>query len=170
MTLRIATRESPLALWQAEHVRARLMAAHPGLRVELLPMTTQGDQLLSASLAGVGGKGLFVKELEQALLEGRADLAVHSMKDVPARQPDGLALCAFLQGEDPRDAFVSGRYATLGAHRAVRGSGPPACAARRSCVRCGLTCRSAICAAMSARGCASWTKGNTTPSFSPPPV
>jgi hydroxymethylbilane synthase len=115
MTLRIATRESPLALWQAEHVRARLMAAHPGLRVELLPMTTQGDQLLSASLAGVGGKGLFVKELEQALLEGRADLAVHSMKDVPARQPDGLALCAFLQGEDPRDAFVSGRYATLGA-------------------------------------------------------
>jgi hydroxymethylbilane synthase len=105
--LRIATRESPLALWQAEHVRARLQAAHPGLRVELLPMTTQGDQLLGTSLAAVGGKGLFVKELEQALMDGRADLAVHSMKDVPARQPDGLALCAFLQGEDPRDALVS---------------------------------------------------------------
>jgi hydroxymethylbilane synthase len=113
--LRIATRESPLALWQAEHVRARLQAAHPGLRVELLPMTTQGDQLLGTSLAAVGGKGLFVKELEQALMDGRADLAVHSMKDVPARQPDGLALCAFLQGEDPRDALVSSCHATLDA-------------------------------------------------------
>lgn len=111
--LRIATRESPLALWQAHHVKARLEQAHPGLGVELLPMTTSGDQLLSTSLANVGGKGLFVKELEQAMLEGRADLAVHSMKDVPARQPEGLVLSAFLSGEDPRDAFVSNRYARL---------------------------------------------------------
>ena len=111
--LRIATRESPLAMWQAEHVRARLEAAHPGLNVELVPMTTQGDQLLSTTLASAGGKGLFVKELEQAMLDGRADLAVHSMKDVPAHQPDGLSLVAFLEGEDPRDAFVSNRYAQL---------------------------------------------------------
>jgi len=126
--LRIATRESPLALWQAEHVRARLMAAHPGLVVTLVPMTTTGDQLLGGPLsqyssgpreasgfAGWGGKGLFVKELEAALLEGRADLAVHSMKDVPAQQPTGLALAAYLEGEDPRDAFVSNAHATLAA-------------------------------------------------------
>ncbi|WP_028081597.1 hydroxymethylbilane synthase [Solimonas soli] len=113
MNLRIATRESPLALWQAEHVKARLEAAHPGLVVELVPMTTRGDQLLASPLAAVGGKGLFVKELEQAMLEGRADIAVHSMKDVPVQQPDGLALAVFLGGEDPRDAFVSNRYAAL---------------------------------------------------------
>ncbi|HEY0974583.1 MAG TPA: hydroxymethylbilane synthase [Solimonas sp.] len=113
MVLRIATRESPLALWQAEHVADRLRAAHAGLAVELVPMTTQGDQLLSAPLANVGGKGLFVKELEQAMLEGRADLAVHSMKDVPVQQPPGLALHCFLDGEDPRDAFVSNRYDRL---------------------------------------------------------
>lgn len=111
--LRIATRESPLALWQAEHVRARLQAAHPGLDVALVPMTTRGDQLLSTSLSTSGGKGLFVKELEQAMLEDRADLAVHSMKDVPVHQPEGLALVAFLEGEDPRDAFVSNRHARL---------------------------------------------------------
>jgi hydroxymethylbilane synthase len=115
MTLRIATRESPLALWQAYHVRDRLQRAHPGLAVELVPMTTQGDRLLGTSLAAVGGKGLFVKELEQAMLDGGADIAVHSMKDVPAHQPEGLMLAAFLEGEDPRDAFVSNRYATLDA-------------------------------------------------------
>lgn len=113
MLLKIATRESPLALWQAQHVKMRLEAAHPQLRVELLPMTTRGDQLLSSPLAAVGGKGLFVKELEQAMLESRADIAVHSMKDVPAQQPDGLTLAAFLSGEDPRDAFVSNRFGTL---------------------------------------------------------
>lgn len=113
MTLRIATRESPLALWQAEHVKARLQAAHPGLDVVLVPMTTRGDQLLGSPLSSVGGKGLFVKELEQAMLEGRADLAVHSMKDVPVQQPDGLTLTAFLATEDPRDAFVSNRFAAL---------------------------------------------------------
>ena len=104
--LRIATRESPLALWQSEHVAERLRRAHPGLRVELCPMSTRGDQLLSHSLSRVGGKGLFVKELEQAMLDGRADLAVHSMKDMPARHPEGLHLAALLPGEDPRDAFV----------------------------------------------------------------
>ena len=115
MNLRIATRESPLALWQAEHVKARLEEAHADLTVTLVPMTTTGDQLLNAPLSSAGGKGLFVKELEAALLEGRADIAVHSMKDVPARQPDGLALLAYLEGEDPRDAFVSNQYSDLDA-------------------------------------------------------
>jgi len=114
-TLRIATRQSPLALWQAEHVRARLQTAHPGLAVDLVPMTTEGDRQLGQSLASVGGKGLFVKELEQAMLDGRADLAVHSMKDVPAALPDGLCLTAYLRGEDPRDALVSPQYASLDA-------------------------------------------------------
>jgi len=113
MKLRIATRQSPLALWQAEHVKALLEARHPGLAVTLVPLTTSGDRQLDRSLSEVGGKGLFVKELEEALRDGRADLAVHSMKDVPVKQPDGLALAAFLPGEDPRDAFVSNRYATL---------------------------------------------------------
>lgn len=113
--LRIATRESPLALWQAEHVRDRLRTAHPALEVSLVPMTTSGDQLLEAPLSTAGGKGLFVKELEQAMLDDRADLAVHSMKDVPARQPAGLSLVAYLEGEDPRDAFVSNRFDALDA-------------------------------------------------------
>jgi hydroxymethylbilane synthase len=108
--IRIATRKSPLALWQAEHVRDRLLALHPGLQVELLKMSTQGDRILDSPLAKIGGKGLFVKELEQGLLEGRADLAVHSMKDVPAELPDGLCLGAILEREDPRDAFVSAQY------------------------------------------------------------
>lgn len=112
-TLRIATRESPLALWQADHVRARLLAAHPDLRVELVPMTTRGDQILNSPLSQVGGKGLFIKELEVALLEGRADLAVHSMKDVPMEFPDGLGLVAICEREDYRDAFVSVRHARL---------------------------------------------------------
>ncbi|MFA5941241.1 MAG: hydroxymethylbilane synthase [Sinimarinibacterium sp.] len=113
MPLRIATRESPLALWQAHFVRSELQRLHPALAVELVPMTTAGDQMLSSPLAQLGGKGLFVKELETAMLEGRADIAVHSMKDVPVQQPAGLCLAAFLHGEDPRDAFVSNRYATL---------------------------------------------------------
>lgn len=111
MNLRIATRQSPLALWQAEHVKQRLLAAHAGLAVTLVPMTTSGDRQIEGAL--LGGKGWFVKELEEALRDGRADLAVHSMKDVPVQQPDGLTLAAFLAGEDPRDAFVSNRYATL---------------------------------------------------------
>src|SRR3954451_14639441 len=108
----IATRESRLALWQAEHVRALLMQRF-GLGVELLGMTTRGDQILDRSLAKVGGKGLFVKELEAALEEGRAQLAVHSLKDVPMDLPPGFALAAIWQREDPRDAFVSNHYESL---------------------------------------------------------
>jgi hydroxymethylbilane synthase len=113
--LRIATRQSALALWQAEHVRQGLQLHHPGLAVELVTMTTRGDQILDSPLAKVGGKGLFVKELEQALLDGRADIAVHSMKDVPVDLPEGLELAVVLEREDPRDAFVSNEYAALAA-------------------------------------------------------
>jgi len=118
--LRIATRRSRLALWQAEHVKERLEALygapdalHGGLRVSLVPLSTRGDEILDASLATIGGKGLFVKELEAALAEGRADIAVHSMKDVPAELPPGYALAAILAREDPRDAFVSPHYENL---------------------------------------------------------
>lgn len=110
----IATRESRLALWQAEHVKA-LLEARLGWQVELLGMTTQGDQILDRSLSKVGGKGLFVKELEVALSEGRADLAVHSLKDVPMDLPEGFALACVLEREDPRDAFVSNQFASLAA-------------------------------------------------------
>lgn len=108
----IATRESRLALWQAEHVKA-LLQSRLGWQVELLGMTTQGDQILDRSLSKVGGKGLFVKELEVALSEGRADLAVHSLKDVPMDLPEGFALACVLEREDPRDAFVSNQFASL---------------------------------------------------------
>jgi len=109
--IRIATRQSRLALWQAEHVAKRLRIFHPRLTVELVGMTTRGDQLLDSPLAKIGGKGLFVKELEQGILTGAADLAVHSMKDVPAELPPGLTLAVVLAREDPRDAFVSRHYA-----------------------------------------------------------
>lgn len=115
LPLRIATRKSPLALWQAEFVRAELQRHHPGLRVELVTFTTRGDKILDTPLAKIGGKGLFVKELENALLAGDADIAVHSMKDVPMAFPDGLGLATICRREDPRDAFVSNRHATLAA-------------------------------------------------------
>ncbi|HBV5222417.1 TPA: hydroxymethylbilane synthase, partial [Klebsiella pneumoniae] len=111
--LKIATRQSPLALWQAQYVKARLEQAHPGLKVELVPMVTRGDVILDTPLAKVGGKGLFVKELELAMLEGRADIAVHSMKDVPVEFPEGLGLVTICERDDPRDAFVSNRYASI---------------------------------------------------------
>jgi hydroxymethylbilane synthase len=111
----IATRESPLALWQAEYVRAALLQAHPDLDVQLLGMTSRGDELLDMPLAKVGGKGLFVKELEAALLDGSADIAVHSMKDVPMAFPAGLDLGVICAREEPSDAFVSTRYPTLDA-------------------------------------------------------
>ena len=111
--VRIATRKSALALWQAEYVKRQLAHHHPGIEVALVTMTSQGDRILDAPLAKIGGKGLFVKELEQALLEGRADIAVHSMKDVPMNFPPGLGLAAICPREDPRDAFVSNRYTTL---------------------------------------------------------
>jgi hydroxymethylbilane synthase len=113
--VRIATRRSRLALWQAEHVKARLEALQPALRVELLALSTRGDELLDVSLAKAGGKGLFVKELESAMAQGRADIAVHSMKDVPAQLPPGFILAAVLAREDPRDAFVSRTHENLAA-------------------------------------------------------
>jgi hydroxymethylbilane synthase len=109
----IATRKSRLALWQAEHIKERLESMHPGLAVDLLPMSTRGDEVLDRSLEKVGGKGLFVKELESAMAAGDADLAVHSMKDVPADLPPGFLLAAITSREDPRDAFVSNRYASM---------------------------------------------------------
>jgi hydroxymethylbilane synthase len=111
--IRIATRESLLALWQAEHVAERLKAAHPGLEVELVTFKTQGDKILDTPLAKIGGKGLFVKELERAMLDGDADLAVHSMKDVPVELPEGLHLPVILERHDPRDAFCSNDYASF---------------------------------------------------------
>lgn len=112
-TLRIATRESALAMWQAHYVKDKLEQAHPDLTVELLPMTTKGDQILDTPLAKIGGKALFVKELEVAMLENRADIAVHSMKDVPVDFPEGLMLHTICEREDPRDAFVSNTFKTL---------------------------------------------------------
>lgn len=111
-TLRIATRKSPLAMWQTEDVARRLKALHPDLKIEYLKLVTQGDRLLDSPLAKIGGKGLFVKELEVGMLEGRADIAVHSMKDVPMAFPEGLHLAVILEREDPTDAFVSNRYAS----------------------------------------------------------
>jgi len=113
--LRIATRQSKLALWQAEHVAALLRAAHPGLQVELVKIVTQGDRILDRPLADIGGKGLFIKELEVALAEQRADIAVHSMKDVPSELPPGMTLAAMLPRADARDAFISKRFASLDA-------------------------------------------------------
>lgn len=110
-TLRIATRQSALALWQAEHVAARLRALHGGLAVELVPMTTRGDQILDRPLAEIGGKGLFLKELEVAMQEMRADIAVHSFKDVPMELEPGFAIGAVLERADAADAFISNRYA-----------------------------------------------------------
>lgn len=112
-TLKIATRQSPLALWQANFVKDRLEDLHPNLTVELVPMVTKGDVILDTPLAKIGGKGLFVKELENALLEKRADIAVHSMKDVPMQFPEGLGLSVICKREDPRDAFVSNKYQSL---------------------------------------------------------
>jgi hydroxymethylbilane synthase len=111
--LTIATRESALALWQAEHVRARLTSRYPGTAVDLLGVTTQGDRVIDRPLAMIGGKGLFIKELENALREGRADIAVHSLKDVPMDMPDGFVLAAISAREDARDAFVSNRFDAL---------------------------------------------------------
>ena len=113
--LRIATRKSPLALWQSEHVAARLRAAHPGLDVVLVPMSTRGDEVLDRSLAAIGGKGLFLKELELAMRRGDADCAVHSLKDVPMELDPGFALPAILEREDPADAFVSNHFADIDA-------------------------------------------------------
>jgi hydroxymethylbilane synthase len=120
----IATRESALAIWQAEHVRSRISARYPGIAVDLVGITTQGDRVIDRPLATIGGKGLFIKELENAIRDGRADIAVHSLKDVPMELPDGFALAAIFAREDPRDAFVSNRYDRLSAlpKRAIVGT------------------------------------------------
>ncbi|BCN92330.1 porphobilinogen deaminase [Thiomicrorhabdus immobilis] len=114
-TLRIATRKSPLAMWQTEFVKAELEKAHPGLEVILLPMSTKGDKILDVPLAKIGGKGLFTKELEDRMMDGDADIAVHSMKDVPMELPEGFALGAILERHAPTDAFVSNQYDTFDA-------------------------------------------------------
>jgi len=111
--IKIATRQSALALWQAEYVTTRLKQAYPGIQTELVKMLTKGDKILDAPLAKIGGKGLFVKELEQGMLEGTADIAVHSMKDVPMEFPEGLHLAVILPREDPCDAFVSNKYSCM---------------------------------------------------------
>ena len=111
--IRIATRKSALALWQAEFVKAALLSAHNNLQVDLVPMSTQGDKILDTPLAKIGGKGLFIKELEVAMTEGRADIAVHSMKDVPVAFPDGFGLHAICERENPFDAFVSNHFNSL---------------------------------------------------------
>lgn len=129
--IRIATRKSPLALWQAYFVRDALQAAHPGLEVELVTMVTKGDIILDTPLAKVGGKGLFVKELEVAMLEGRADLAVHSMKDVPVEFPEGLGLVTICERGDPRDAFVSNTYNSI--DDLPQGAVVGTCSLRRQC-------------------------------------
>jgi hydroxymethylbilane synthase len=113
--IRIATRKSPLALWQAYHVRDTLLNTHKNLQVDIVEMMTKGDKILDAPLAKIGGKGLFVKELEQGLLDGEADIAVHSMKDVPVEFPEGLYLPIIMQREDPQDAFVSNQYDSIDA-------------------------------------------------------
>ncbi len=129
--VRIATRKSPLAMWQAEHVSAALRQAHPGLEVELVGFTTQGDKILDSPLAKVGGKGLFVKELERAMLDGDADIAVHSMKDVPVEFPEGLHLPVIMTREEPRDAFVSNHFA--GVHELPEGACVGTSSLRRQC-------------------------------------
>ncbi|KUI96827.1 hydroxymethylbilane synthase [Vibrio sp. MEBiC08052] len=129
--IRIATRKSPLALWQAHYVKDALQAAHPGLVVELVTMVTKGDVILDTPLAKVGGKGLFVKELEMAMLDGRADLAVHSMKDVPVDFPQGLGLVTICERGDPRDAFVSNHYTTF--DELPEGAVVGTCSLRRQC-------------------------------------
>lgn len=130
-TLRIATRKSPLALWQAEYVKQALENLNPGLSVELVTFTTKGDKILDTPLAKVGGKGLFVKELEVAMLEGAADIAVHSMKDVPVEFPEGLGLVVICEREDPTDAFVSNHYESIDA--LPQGARVGTCSLRRQC-------------------------------------
>ncbi len=166
----IATRESRLALWQAEHVKARIEALYPACRVELLGMTTRGDQILDRPLAKIGGKGLFVKELENALLDRSADIAVHSMKDVPMILPQGLALIATAARDVPLDAFVSNKYAALDElpPGAVVGTSSR-CGARRRFTPSIRIWRSPACAATSTRACASWTPATTMRSYLPLP-
>jgi hydroxymethylbilane synthase len=150
--------------WQAEYVKARLEEAHPGLH-DLVPMVSRGDKLLDSPLSKIGGKGLFVKELETALLENEADIAVHSMKDVPMDFPEGLGLFCICEREDPRDAFVSNTYASL--DELPLGSIVGTSSLRRQAqLLTRQTCRSAFCAATSTRAWPSWMPANMTRSSS----
>jgi hydroxymethylbilane synthase len=151
-------------------VAARLRAAHPGLDVQLVPMTTRGDRILDRPLAEIGGKGLFLKELEVAMLEGEADAAVHSLKDVPMELDGPFALAAVLERADPFDAFVSERYTDFDALPPVRAWAPPRCAGRRSCAPGARTCRWSTCAATSTRASRACSPATTTRSSSPAPA
>ncbi len=148
-TLRLGTRGSDLARWQADHVAGLLRAARPEIAIEIVVITTTGDRVLDAPLAKIGGKGLFTKEIEEALLERRIDLAVHSLKDLPTVLPDGLALAAVLSRTDPRDVWIaaSGRTLRRDARRA-RGSAPRVSGGRRSSCTRGRTCASKRCGEM----------------------
>jgi len=128
-TIKIATRKSPLALWQANHVKSRLESQHSDLKVVLVEMTTKGDQILNSPLSKIGGKGLFIKELEQGMMDGRADIAVHSMKDIPYQLPSGFEIGAILKRENPFDAFVSNRFNSL--EELPKGSRVGTCSMRR---------------------------------------
>src|SRR5690554_5821031 len=168
-TLRVATRSSALALWQAEFIKAELERLHDNVVVELVKIKTQGDKILDVPLAKVGGKGLFVKELEEAMLDGRADLAVHSMKDVPMAFPEGLGLVAICEREDPTDAFVSNQYRTSTSFPKGGWGVPPACPASPSPGPTPRTFRSGYCAVTSTPAWPSWMPANTMPSFWPAP-
>ena len=167
--VRIATRKSPLALWQAEHVAARLVAAHAGLSVRLLPMVTEGDRI-QGSLARVGGKGLFIKELETAILDGRADIAVHSMKDLPAELPQGLVIGAALERADPRDAFVSVQHTTFAALPRGANVGTSSLRRQSQLHHARPDLRSPCCDGMSRQGFASSMPASSMPSCSRPPA
>jgi len=161
-TLRIATRKSPLALWQTEHVAALLRGLDPDLEITLVPLSTRGDQVLDRSLAAVGGKGLFLKELEEAMLRGEADCAVHSLKDVPMELEGPFVLPAILERADHADAFVSNNHDDIASLPYGARVG-----ARRSCARCVPTCSWSTCAATSTRAWPSSMPASTTPSCSP---
>ena len=139
MIIRIATRKSALALWQAEHVATLLRAVDGVDAVDLVPLSTRGDEILDRSLQKIGGKGLFIKELEVAMADGRADIAVHSMKDVPAEMPDGYCIAAVLERANPFDALVAAEGRRSTRSRRARASAAPACAVRPSCSRSART-------------------------------
>ena len=156
----IATRESALALWQANFIREQLAELYPQTEISIFGMTTRGDQILDTSLSKIGGKGLFIKELEQALEDKRADIAVHSMKDVPMDMPEGFTLAAIAEREDPRDAFISNQYAeSRRASARKRGGNFRACGAKASCALAFRICKCSRCGAMYRPGCASSDEG-----------
>ena len=152
-TITIGTRGSQLALWQANWAKGAIEKHHPGQTVSLSIIKTRGDKILDVPLAKVGGKGLFVKEIEEALIDGRIDLAVHSMKDMPAEIPDGLCIGAIPQREEPRDVLISRNGQLLDSFRRAPGSAPAACAAGPSCCMPGRISTSSPCAAI-------WTRGS----------